>query len=237
MLDKEPLPSHEVTPLEEALGYRFHDRTLLLAALRHPSAEGASKAEVFASRRLAFLGDAVWNFLVSHYLFLRLREASEGELSLLKAHLSSAAFLAELAKALGLPEVLYLGKGEERTGGRKKPSIVSSALEAVFAALYLDGGIQAASRLAERLLENALPDKALSKGPLDPKSHLQILAQANHKSRPAYRVVSKGGPPHEPSYEVEVLLNGEVLGRGVGKSKREAEQKAAEEALAALKIR
>ena len=225
--------------LEAALGYRFKDQSLLLKTLQHPSAEGAAKDEL-SGDRLAFLGDAVWNLLVSHYLFLRFQKASSGRLSALKAHLVSSSFLAEIAKALRLPEHLRLGKGEEKAGGREKPSILSEALEALWAALYLDGGLEAAGRVAQRYLESTFTpalsfvegDKALAL--FDPKSALQALVQAAFKALPVYRVVRKEGTPHKPCYEIEVLVEGKVYGRGRGKSKKEAEQAAAQEALAAL---
>jgi len=180
------------------------------------------------------LGDAVWNVLVSRHLFLELKEASQGELSLLKAHLSSATFLAEVAREIGLPRYLYLGKGEERTGGRGKSSILSSAMEALIAALYLDGGLEAVLHFARPFLGKVLMDQARREESLDPKSRLQILAQGKLKSLPAYRLIARKGPPHHPSYEVEVLIQGEVLGKGIGRNRREAEQKAAEEALRAF---
>lgn len=225
--------------LEEALGYRFKDPALLLKALQHPSAEGTSK-DTLSLARLAFLGDAVWNLLISHYLFLRFQKASSGRLSALKAHLASSTFLAETAKALHLPEYLRLGKGEEKAGGRGKPSILSEALEALWAALYLDGGLEAAWRIIQRYLASAFPPAfnfaEENEAPpfFDPKSALQALAQEVFKTLPIYRVVRKEGAPHKPLYEMEVLINGKVYGRGRGKSKKEAEQAAAQETLAAL---
>lgn len=219
------------SPLEAALGYRFKDPSLLLAALQHPSAEGPTKDEL-SGDRLAFLGDAVWNLLISRHLFLRLKKAPSGRLSALKAHLASATFLTEIAKALRLPEYLRLGKGEEKAGGREKPSILSEAVEALWAALYLDGGLDPAWRIARQYVEAALSHEAQALSP--PKSALQALVQATFKALPTYRVVRKEGAPHKPSYEIEVLIEGKIYGRGRGKSKKEAEQAAAQEALAVL---
>ena len=222
----------EASRLEAALGHRFQDQRLLQAALQHPSAQEALEAEELTPGRLAFLGDAVWGLLVSHHLFLQLNRAPQGELAALKAHLTSTLFLAELAQTLDLPRSLRLGKGEEKAGGRKKASILASAMEAVLAALYLDGGFEAAFRFVKRHLDAALSGKA--KAVTDPKSSLQVLAQALFKRLPLYRVTGKGGPPHEPWYEVEVSIEGSVAGRGKGRSKKEAEQAAAQEALAAF---
>ncbi|MBI3988200.1 MAG: ribonuclease III [candidate division NC10 bacterium] len=231
MTDLHPILPPEVASLQEALGLKFQDPSLLLTALKHPSVESASREEALAFKRLEFLGDAVWNFLVSRHLFLELKEAPQGELSLLKGHLSSATFLAKLAREIGLPKFLYLGKGEEQTGGRGKSSILSSAMEALIAALYLDRGLEAVSHVAQPHLEKVLMDQARREESLDPKSRLQILVQGRLKSLPAYHLTGRKGPPHHPSYEVEVLLQGKVLGKGTGKSLQEAEQKAAEEAL------
>lgn len=222
-----------MTSLQEALGVRFQDPSLLLAALKHPSVETASREEALAFKRLEFLGDAVWNFLVSRHLFLERSEAPQGELSRLKANLSSARFLAELARKIGLSKSLQLGKGEERSGGREKASILSSAMEALIAVLYLDGGLERVSHVVRPHLEKVLLDQARREESLDPKSRLQILVQWREKSLPVYRLTGRKGPPHHPSYEVEVLIQGKVQGKGIGKNHQEAEQKAAEEALRA----
>jgi len=234
MTDEPSVLPPKIASFQQALGITFQTPSLLLAALKHPSVESASREEALTFKRLEFLGDAVWNFLVSRHLFLELKEAPQGELSRLKAHLSSATFLAELATEIGLPRYLQLGKGEEQTGGREKLSILSSAMETLMAALYLDGGLERAADFAKPFLERVLRDEARRKEHLDPKSRLQILTQGKLKDLPTYRLIARKGPPHHPSYEVEVLIQGKVVGKGIGKSHKEAEQKAAEEALRAF---
>lgn len=219
--------------MEDLLGYRFRNRDLLSCALTHRSAlSDGSKPEPTAdhNERMEFLGDALLGVVVSQFLYHAFPAASEGELSSMKARLVNRASLARIAKNIHLGDLLKLGKGEERSGGRKKVSILAGALEALIAALYLEGGWPALHRF---LLPHL--DAELSKMPssfrLDAKSRLQALVQSRLHLLPQYRVRRRKGPAHEPIFWVEVRAGGRRLAAGKGKSKREAEQEAAKAAL------
>lgn len=220
------------TPLEELLGHRFRKRELLEQALTHRShANEQGRSENY--ERLEFLGDSVLGALTAEWLWERFPDLPEGELSKLKAALVSEPSLAEHALRLGLGEQLRLGVGEERSGGRKKPSLLADALEAIFGALWLDGGVEAARAPVRRLLEASVA--ARKDLPLqDFKTRLQEVVQAKGWERPVYRVVEETGPDHDKSFVVECLIQDEVRGRGEGRSKKAAEQDAAAKALAEL---
>lgn len=213
----------EQRKLEESLGYSFSDPDLLLQALTHKS-WGSPDNE-----RLEFLGDSVLELAVSHLLFFSLPQASEGDLSKARASLVREDFLAEKAKELDLGQYLRLGKGEEVTGGREKASILASALEALIGAIYLDGGYGAAFRVVERLFGEAVREGKWRDR--DYKTQLQEYTQALFRETPQYVLLSEQGPEHSKTFEVAVYVKGELLGKGVGKSKKEAEQRAAQEAL------
>lgn len=224
-----PPVSHPLAELERRLGYRFHDRALLEAALTHRSHAQESGGEI-QYERLEFLGDAVLGLAAAERLYRALPAEAEGELSRLKAWVVSAESLARYAEALGLGELLRLGVGEERTGGRRKRSLLADALEAVFGAVYLDGGATAARALLAPYLEEALAADPGRAG--DAKTRLQEAAQARGWELPAYRIAGESGPDHAKRFVVEVLVRGEVAGRGEGGSKKEAQQAAAAAALA-----
>jgi ribonuclease-3 len=213
-------------------GHTFKDLTLLKAALTHPSSADNSLVHLpFRYQQLEFLGDAVWNLFVADALVSLLPGAAEGELSLWRARLVSAGALARLANSLALPPLLLLGKGEESSGGRERASTLSSGFEAVIGAIYLDGGIDCIRRLARSACDEQLSDQQL--GP-DPKSALQQLAQSRLRVTPRYHLVSRSGSAHTPTFEVEVRLGQSPLGRGSGRSRRDAEREAARQALANL---
>lgn len=209
--------------LEESVGYFFADPELLLQALTHKS-WGSPDNE-----RLEFLGDSVLELAVSHLLFFSLPQATEGELSKVRASLVREDFLAEVATGLQLGQYLRLGKGEEVTGGRQKASILASALEALIGAIYLDGGYGAALRVVERLFEDAVREGRWRDR--DYKTQLQEYTQALFKETPHYVLLSEQGPEHSKTFEVAVYVKGELWGMGYGRSKKEAEQRAAQEAL------
>lgn len=215
--------------LEEALGHAFRDPLVLREALTHKS-YSFEKGMERHNERLEFLGDSVLAAIVAHSLFKRYPNEDEGRLSKLKASLVSRATLARWAAQMELGRHLFLGSGEESTGGRERPSILSNALEAVIGALYVDGGLAAAEDfVVERLLR---PQARMAES--DHKSRLQEIVQKRYKVPPDYRLVKASGPDHERTFSVKVVLGARVLGAGKGKSKKEAEQAAAQDALTRL---
>jgi ribonuclease-3 len=224
-----------VARLAERVRAPLSDRAAALVAITHKSwvnehrGEGAEDNE-----RLEFLGDAVIDLLVSEYLMSRFPLAREGDLSKLRAAVVDEPGLAAMGRALQLGELLRLGRGEELTGGRDKASVVADAMEAVIAAVFLDGGLAAVHRLIDPFLEEAYARAASGSLDRDFKTQLQELAQARFRTSPRYRVVAEVGPDHSKIFEIEVELRGEVLGRGSGRSKKDAEQGAARVAVEAL---
>jgi ribonuclease III len=229
----------EFGALEDALGYRFRDPGLLEQALTHRSrSQEDVTGGVSDNESLEFLGDAILGFVVADLLFREFPGTTEGEKSKIKASLVSAPVLARVAEALDLGAHLLLGRGEEKTGGRGKPALLADACEALFAAVYLDGGLEEARAVILRGLR-PLADRARRPGLLtavtgDYKSALQELLQAQEQPPPEYRVVGEEGPPHRREFSVEVWALGDCLGRAAGRSKKEAEQAAARDALARL---
>ena len=222
------------TGLEERLGHRFADRSLCEAALTHKSwLNEAQRADRSDNERLEFLGDAVIALVVSDLLMRLFPDRSEGELSKTRAVIVSETGLARFAEAIGLGEWVFLGRGEDQAGGRHKPSILSDALEALMGAVYLDGGLGAARAVAERLFGQALRE-AEKHARQDYKSRLQERAQAILQTTPVYAVVGEEGPDHDKRFQVSIALAGHEYGRAVGRSKKEAEQNAAAQALAIL---
>ncbi|MEX2323870.1 MAG: ribonuclease III [Acidimicrobiia bacterium] len=217
--------------LEAALGHSFVDRSLLIVALTHPS-YGAEQEQLADSYgRLEFLGDAVLDLVVTTELYTRW-DMSEGEMTKTRAAVVSERPLAVLGTQLGLPEAMYLGKGEEVSGGRNKDAIVSDVMESVLAAVYLDGGFDAVSAVILRLWRPLIEQGAATPGEADHKSTLQE-ALAVRGEAPVYRTEGSG-PDHERIFDAEVLVDGVVVGRGTGSSKKRAEAVAASEALTAL---
>ena len=221
----QPLPT-------SIFGHRFRDLTLLEAALTHPSSTTHAQADArLLHQRLEFLGDAVWSLYVSDALVALLPTASEGELTLRRARLVSAAALAEIAKIQRIPSLIILNKGEEASGGRQRASILSSVFEAVIGAVYLDGGAEEIRGLACSVCDDQLPGVRLG---CDPKTALQQLMQSRFHKTPRYHLLYRSGPPHAPSFEVEVRVGQSAIGRGSGRSKQDAEQEAARLAMAAF---
>ena len=220
--------------LEHQLGHAFTDRTLCEAALTHKSwlneAPGAARTD---NERLEFLGDAVLALVVSDLLMKGFPDRSEGELSKARAVIVSEVGLSRTAQGIGLGQWIFLGRGEDQAGGRGKSSILSDALEAVMGAVYLDGGLEAARRVAEQLFSAALKDVE-TQTRNDYKSRLQERSQALLQATPQYRVVGQEGPDHDKRFSVTISLAGREYGRAVGRSKKEAEQSAAAQALVIL---
>ncbi|HIY09120.1 MAG TPA: ribonuclease III [Firmicutes bacterium] len=215
---------------EERIGYRFRDRGLLETALTHSSYANESKTPIPNNERLEFLGDAVLSIVVSDYLFHRFHMA-EGDLTKLRASIVCEKGLFQIASHIGLAQEIRLGRGEEHTGGRQRPSIVSDAMEAVIAAIYLDGGLDQARRFLLPHVEQFLTDPEEQPPFRDYKTILQEIVQQNPEEKLAYVLVGESGPDHCKQFSVEVHLNSNVIGRGTGSSKKNAEQMAAKEAL------
>lgn len=219
--------------LQERIGYYFEDLSLLRDALTHRSF--VNEHPELAPRdneRMEFLGDAILGFAASALLWRQFPHASEGELSRRRADLVCEASLAMIARNYELGALLRLGKGEEKSGGREKPRLLASALEALIAAVYLDAGEREAISVARALLAPHLG--AMQPGELDYKSRLQEQLQREGKSPPSYVLVGSEGPDHDRLFFVEVRVGDEALGQGSGRSKLAAEQLAAREALARL---
>ena len=215
---------------EERIGYRFRDRGLLETALTHSSYANESKTPIPNNERLEFFGDAVLSIVVSDYLFHRFHMA-EGDLTKLRASIVCEKGLFQIASHIGLAQEIRLGRGEEHTGGRQRPSIVSDAMEAVIAAIYLDGGLDQARRFLLPHVEQFLTDPEEQPPFRDYKTILQEIVQQNPEEKLAYVLVGESGPDHCKQFSVEVHLNSNVIGRGTGSSKKNAEQMAAKEAL------
>jgi ribonuclease III len=217
-------------------GYSFKDYELLLQAFRHPSYVYEKEDPMLSdNQRLEFLGDAVINLVVSHILMETFPEMKEGDLSKYRAFLVSEAALYRIARMLDLGSCLLLGKGEERTNGREKPSILADAFEAFIGAVYLDGGFSNATQVITLLFEQMVDEIGTGELNVDFKTELQELSQKVFQTTPDYRIVKNTGPDHNKTFFVEVSIKGGLLGKGMGKSKKEAEQNAAKEALACLK--
>ena len=211
--------------LETVIGYTFKDPTLLQTALTHTSFANESRTPIPHNERLEFLGDSVLSIVVADYLFHQWKDRPEGELTRARASLVCESALFEFAKEIGLGSYLRLGRGEERGGGRARPSVVSDAFEALIAALYLDGGIEAARAfLLPFLTEGKTADA-------DYKTQLQEVVQQNPEEKLRYQVEGEKGPDHNKHFTVAVYLNSNCIGRGEGHSKKSAEQHAAREAL------
>ena len=224
----------EIFALEERLGYRFRRQELLLQALTHASFANESDGTAADNEGLEFLGDSVLSFLVADLLFRASPGSPEGTMSRHKALLVSDANLAAVAGRLGIGECLRLGVGEEKSGGRAKASLLSGALEAILAAVYLDGGTRAARALVRRAFLAQALDTAAVAPRADHKTVLQELLQGRGGPAPIYRVVEQAGPEHRKRFRVCAVVAGEILGEGEGRTKKEAEQGAAREALARL---
>lgn len=223
-----------VESLESRVGYAFARRDLALTALTHKSWVNETKGTRWSdNERLEFLGDAVVDLAVSRRLMERLPNSQEGELSRVRAGLVNTEALAAVASSLHLGDLLRLGKGEEQSGGRHKQSLLANALEAVVGALYLADGMDPVMDFVDRFVVADRELTAARKG-RDHKTRIQEVAQALTGAIPHYRVVSEEGPDHDKTFEMEVRVGDEVIGRGRGHSKKEAEQAAAEKGLEVL---
>jgi len=234
----EPSHGEGFAVLESRIGHRFVDRTLLEHALTHRSrAHEDVTGGVADNESLEFLGDAVVGLVIAEALYREYPDLDEGAKSKIRASLVSAGRLARLGETLGLGEHLLLGRGEEKTGGRRKTALLADACEAIVAAIYLDAGLPAAGEFVRRELwepfEASGGGAAAAAGAFDYKSALQERLQAKGLGLPEYRVAAERGPEHDKVFEVEVRVNGDVAATATGRSKKDAEQQAAQRALQA----
>ncbi len=218
-----------IKEFQKIIGYTYNNESLLIEALTHSSFANESKKNRKNNERLEFLGDSVLSLVVSKHLFKHYKHLPEGELTKIRASLVCEKALFEFAKTIHLGKYILLGKGEEHTGGRERPSIVSDAFEAVIASMYLDGGFEP----VEKYILGFVP-KDIKSNPVvfnDFKTVLQEVIQKNPEERVEYVLVEENGPEHSKAFVVNVCLNSNVIGTGCAKSKKEAEQLAAKEAL------
>ena len=218
--------------LEKKLGYTFQDRSLLENALTHSSCANESRGRLQSNERLEFLGDSILGMVVADHLYRNHPDLPEGDLTRTRAALVCEGSLVEVARALELGRYLKLGKGEDAGGGRERPSIQADAVESVLAAVYLDGGISAARRLIQHFILDHI--SRVHDASKDHKTALQELVQRKTGQDLSYELVGESGPDHAKTFRMEVLLNGEAIGTGEGRSKKEAEQNAAAAAIQAL---
>ena len=222
-----------IKDLENAIGYKFSNITLLQNALTHSSyANEIWHDNLRSNERLEFLGDSVLGMVVAEHLFRNFPERPEGELTRMRADMVCERALAKVADRLNLGAHLMLGHGEEQGGGRERASILADAVESVIAACYLDGGMEAAKALIEKFVLCNVPSGKLTN--VDYKTAFQELVQRKKDQTILYRLIGESGPDHDKSFQVEVLLNGTVVGTGTGSSKKRAEQDAARVAMEAV---
>ena len=220
-------------PLESRIHYKFRNSLLLAEALTHPSLAYESQKKNFDNQRMEFLGDAVLQLVVTEELYKMFPDFPEGQLTKLRARVVSRRALAHFALAIQLGDYVLLGKGEEATGGRRRASTLADAFESLIGAVYLDSGLAPARELILRLFESEIGQMAISPDERNPKGELQEVLQAIHNEAPAYRVIGESGPDHRRVFQSEVFWCGKVLAAGKGKSKKDAEARAAAEALRA----
>lgn len=228
--------SHDENTLEDRLGYRFADKDLLALALTHSSYVNERDTAQESNERLEFLGDAVLELAISAELYGCFTGEREGQLTRLRSRLVKEASLADLAREIGLPGHLRLGRGEETQGGRERDALLSDAFEAVLGAVFLDGGFAAARDLVNRLFAGHWPECPSLPKVKDFKTRLQEYTQQSQRQRPIYTQESMDGPDHAKIYEVAVVLPDGREFRGQGGSKKKAEQEAARVALVALGV-
>lgn len=219
---------------EKKIGYRFKNRDLVQNAFCHRSYLNEQfEADLSDNERLEFLGDAVLSLVASDILMKRYPQVNEGELSRMRSNLVSEAQLAEVARGLDLGEYISLGKGELQTGGRDKNSILANTMEAVIAAIYLDGGFRAAFRIVAKHFNTLFDASASPSVDSDYKSRLQEVVQNQYKITPKYKVIKESGPDHDKTFVVELKI-GDIVAKGKGKSKKAAEQNTAKKCLQQL---
>ncbi len=219
----------EIKKLEDQLNYRFENKKLIIEALTHKSYK-----QPYNNERLEFLGDAVLDLIVGQYLFERFPNHDEGKLSKMRASLVNEEGFTRLAEHVGLGAQLFLSNAEENNGGRSKPSLLSNAFEAIIGALYLEAGLDKARAISIKLLEEVHPDISLDTLFKDYKTTLQEMTQALFGTTPEYKLVGSHGPDHKKEFDIAVIVDGKEYARAAGKSKKVAQQEAANIALQLL---
>lgn len=209
----------------------FNDKNLFELAFTHRSYLNESNGATESNERLEFLGDSILSFVVSIHIYEKFKDKKEGELTSLRSVLTNTETLYEVAKELNLGNNLRLSRGEEETGGRESKTILANTYEAVVGALYLDQGLEATKKFIHGTIIEKIDEIVSAQGLKDPKSALQEFMQENHKTSPRYEVLEESGPDHNKIYTVGVFFGDELLSKGEGKSKQEAEKKAAQNAL------
>lgn len=221
---------NNIEMFEEKINYKFNNKDYILEALTHSSYSNENKNCPF-NERLEFLGDSVLSIVISDYLFKKEKNLPEGELTKIRANIVCEESLSEISQNIHLGKYMLLGKGEEATGGRDRISILADALEAVIAAIYLDGGMEPARDFILKYMDKIINDSIKGKIFRDYKTCLQEVLQSNGENNIWYKLVDEKGPDHNKIFVMEVGINDTVLGRGEGKSKKDAEQVAAKCAL------
>jgi len=221
---------NDYSQLEKRLGYIFKDKQLIIEALTHKSHK-----KPYNNERLEFLGDAVLDLIVGEFLFVKFPDEAEGVLSKIRASLVNESGFTKLALQVDLGEYIYLSLAEESNNGRHKPSLLSNAFEAVIGAIYLEAGLSVCQSITIDLLKETYPKIDLDTLSKDYKTALQELTQATHGVTPLYTMLGSSGPDHKKEFEIEVSINDEPIGKAKGKSKKEAQQRAAKIALSKLK--
>ncbi len=221
--------------LEQKINYTFKDKKLLENALTHSSYAHETRHPEMCNERLEFLGDSVLSVVVSDFLYKSFPKLPEGKLTRIRASAVCEKALSEFSRKIGLGDFLLLSHGEERTGGRDRSSIIADALEALIAAIYLDGGMEPAGKFVLSFVVPSL-DKHLGAVEKDFKTHLQEVIQHNPEDKLIYTLVGEQGPDHDKRFTVEVRINSNLVGTGTGHSKKDAEQAAAEQALRLMGI-
>jgi ribonuclease-3 len=217
--------------LEEVIGYQFVDVSLLREALTHPSKTFETKEDCPHNQRMEFLGDAVIQLILTERLYEMFPSFPEGKLTKLRARLVSRSALHKFAIEMHLGESMMMGKGEEASGGRERASTLADAFESVMGAVYLDGGFDAAKAAVEKVCKQWIEQVAESPDERNPKGKLQEMLQAIAPESPSYKVLQEAGPDHSKRFKVSVEWQGILLGKGIGKSKKDAESRAAKDAL------
>lgn len=221
---------NDYSQLEERLGYAFKDKRLIIEALTHKSFK-----KPYNNERLEFLGDAVLDLIVGEYLFFKFPKSDEGMLSKIRASLVNESGFTLLAKEINLGDYIFISLAEENNDGRSKSSLLSNAFEAIIGAIYLEAGLRVAKDISIKLLEESHPRIDLESLSKDYKTALQELTQATHGVTPTYEMLGSSGPDHKKIFEIAIILDGNTIAKAKGKSKKDAQQKAALIALDKLK--
>ena len=223
----------EIEKIEKSIGYTFKNKTLLKKALTHTSYAYENKVE--SNEKLEFLGDSILEFISSKYIYAKYPKLKEGEMTKVRATVVCEESLYKIAKLHGFSDFLYLGKSEQISGGKNRPAILADSVEAVIAAIYLDGGLKPADKFIIENLDNQIEDATKHVGVKDYKTVLQEKLQEHGEVKIEYEITNEKGPDHDKRFEAQVSCNGEILAKGEGKSKKGAHMDAAKKALEKMK--